>query len=30
MSLVPEASSVPSGAVRIVDLVGQGYVHIAP
>jgi len=30
MSLVPEASSVASGAVRIVDLVGQGYVHIAP
>ena len=30
MSLVPEASSVVSGAVRIVDLVGTGYVHIAP
>ncbi|TVP80785.1 DsrE family protein [Thioalkalivibrio sp.] len=30
MSLVPEASSVASGAVRIVDLVGKGYVHIAP
>ena len=30
MSLVPEASSVVSGAVRIVDLVGKGYVHIAP
>ncbi|HSM27881.1 MAG TPA: DsrE family protein [Thioalkalivibrio sp.] len=30
MFLVPEATSTPSGAVRIVDLVGQGYVHIAP
>lgn len=30
MYLVPEASSVASGAVRIVDLVGKGYVHIAP
>ena len=28
--LVPEATPTPSGAVRIVDLVGQGYVHIAP
>ncbi len=30
MSLVPEATSVASGAVRIVDLVGKGYVHITP
>lgn len=30
MFLVPEATSTPSGAVRIVDLVSQGYVHIAP
>lgn len=30
MSLVPEAASVASGAVRIVDLVGKGYVHITP
>jgi uncharacterized protein len=30
MLLVSEASSTPSGAVRIVDLVNQGYVHIAP
>ena len=30
ISLVPEASSVASGAVRIIDLVGKGYVHITP
>lgn len=30
MLLVPEASSTPSGAVRIIDLVHQGYVQIAP
>ncbi|TVP87035.1 MAG: hypothetical protein EA347_08380 [Thioalkalivibrio sp.] len=30
MSLVTEASSTPSGAVRIIDLVNQGYVQIAP
>jgi len=30
MSLVSEAAGTASGAVRIVDLVGAGYVHIAP
>lgn len=30
MVLVPEAQATASGAVRIIDLVGQGYVPIAP
>lgn len=30
MLLVPEATSTASGAVRIVDLVNQGYIHLAP
>jgi intracellular sulfur oxidation DsrE/DsrF family protein len=30
MFLVPEATSTASGAVRIIDLVSEGYVHIAP
>ncbi len=30
MRLVPEATSTASGAVRIVDLVNQGYIHLAP
>ncbi len=30
MRLVPEATSTASGAVRIIDLVNQGYVQIAP
>lgn len=30
MYLVSEATATESGAVRIIDLVGQGYVHIAP
>ena len=28
--LMPEASPVPAGVVRIVDLVGQGYILIKP
>jgi uncharacterized protein len=30
MYLVSEATATASGAVRIIDLVGQGYVHITP
>lgn len=30
MLLVPEATSTPSGAVRIIELVRAGYVQIAP
>lgn len=30
MHLVSEANATASGAVRIIDLVGQGYVHITP
>ena len=30
MSLVSEAAGTASGAVRIIDLVGAGYVHITP
>ncbi len=30
MHLVSEATATASGAVRIIDLVGQGYVHMTP